>query len=302
MKWSDHAPCVDLRAATAAFCVVLVWSTSFSFARDAVQQMGPWTFRFYSTLAGVMTVLPYVRRSWMEILQLQGATRKRVLWAVTINGTIVSSLNILALAYYPATTVLTLMYTMPAFAGAIEAVRLGRWSWGGVLATGAALSGVLLYVGGAPRGGALLIVLNAALWAVGTLLSARTGQPCRPSTLVTVQMIIAFLCSIPLLVLAGGQGESLPPWQGHGNVLALLYVGVLNGPVVFGLWYVAIQGLGPVRAASVTLCVPVVGALAAVLAFGETLDWWQAAGIGLVVLGMALRLRGVAAPAKGATR
>ncbi|MBT2766491.1 DMT family transporter [Stenotrophomonas sp. ISL-67] len=281
---------VDRKTVAAALAVVLIWSTTFSFASDAIREVGPWEFRFYSTLAGLVVLLPFLRRSMVDVRQMDPKPRRQMLWAVTVNGTLVAGINILALAYFPATTVLTLMYTMPAFVALMEATRERRLTRNAILAPAAALSGVVLYVGGAGLGaGGILIMFNALLWAWGTQLSGRFAHGCRPSTMVTVQVMIAFLSSIPLLALPPVDGVPFAALPGSREVAGILYAGVLNGPVVFGLWYYAIQGLGAERASRVTLWVPVIGALSAVILFGEVLGGAQVAGIALVVLGMALR-------------
>jgi len=294
---------IDIKAVLAAVAVVLIWSTTFSFASDAIRQVGPWGFRFYSTLAGLIVLLPFFRRSLVDIRKMEPKFRLHMLWAVTLNGTVVAAINILALAYFAATTVLTLMYTMPAFVAVMEAVKEKRFTRSVIWSPAAALSGVMLYAGGAGLGaGGLLIMLNALLWAWGTQLSGRFAQGCRPSTLVTVQVMIAFLASIPALALASAHDASLATLPGSRDVAGILYVGVLNGPVVFGLWYYAIRGLGAERASRFTLSVPLIGALSAVVFFGEVLDGLQAAGIALVVVGMALRSGRMSSPAKWRAR
>lgn len=284
------APGGDRRSVAAALAVVLIWSTSFSFAKEAIVHLGPWLFRFCAMAVGLLPLLPWVRRSVADAWRLEARPRRQLLLAVVVNGTLVSSVNMLALAWFPASSVLTMMYTMPAFTSVIVAVQARRWSLLGAAAPLAALAGVAVYSGDALVGaGALLVLANALLWALGTWWSGQAGAHCQPFTAVTMQMLIAFVASVPLLlieVLPLGQGLPVPR---TADVVGVLYAGLFNGALVFWLWYYAIGGLGALRASWFTLLVPVLGSVFAAVFYAEALGLRQWLGIGLVSLSLLLQ-------------
>lgn len=278
------------RSILAALMVVVIWSTSFSFAKEAIAHLGPWLFRCYSMAIGLLPMLPFLRRSVLDVARLDAVARRNLLWAVGLTGTVVASLNMLALAYFPASSVLAMMYTMPAFASLIDVARRRNWSWMALVAPLAALLGVLVYSGDAALGaGALLVMCNALLWAVGTALSGRVGQRLMPFTAVTIQLLVAFLASLPMLlvdVILSGRGVPAPS---PVDLVGILYAGLLNGALAFWLWYYAISGLGAVRASYFTLLVPILGGLFAAAFFAEHLGPRQMLGIVLISLSMLIQ-------------
>lgn len=292
----------DHRSLASALVVVIIWSTSFSFAKEAIDHLGPWLFRCYSMAIGVLPLLPFVRRSLVDLRQMAPLQRRYLLWAVTLTGSVVASLNMLALAYFPASSVLAMMYTMPAFASLIEAVARRSWSWLTLVAPAAALAGVGVYSGDASMGaGAVLVLCNAVVWAVGTSLSGRVGPGLQPFTAVTVQMLIALLASLPMLLVAVVAFDHPLPVPTPSDGVGILYAGLLNGALVFWLWYYAIRGLGSLRASWFTLFVPILGALFAAAFFSERLGPRELLGIGLISLSMLVQRavsRRHAAPAR----
>ncbi|MHC9015469.1 DMT family transporter [Stenotrophomonas bentonitica] len=284
---------IDRRSLGAALIVIVIWSTSFSFAKEAIHHLGPWLFRCYSMAIAVLPLLPFVRRSLVDLWILPPRERRYLLWAVTLTGSVVASLNMLALAYFPASSVLAMMYTMPAFASLIQAGTRRSWSWLTLAAPAAALAGVGVYSGDASLGaGAVLVLCNAVLWAVGTTLSGRVGTALQPFTAVTVQMLIAFMTSLPMVLVAVVAFDQPLRMPSQFDVVGILYAGLLNGALVFWLWYYAIRGLGALRASWFTLFVPVLGAAFAAAFLSERLGGRELLGIGLISLSMLIQ-RGV---------
>ena len=280
----------DRRSIAAALAVVLIWSTSFSLAKDAIVHLGPWVFRFCAMAVGLLPLLPWVRRSIADARRMEPRPRRRLLLAVVANGTVVSSVNMLALAWFPASSVLTMMYTMPAFTSVIVALQTRQWSPLGVAAPLAALAGVAVYAGDALVGaGALLVLANALLWALGTRWSGQATAHCQPFTAVTLQMLIAFVASVPLLLIELLPSGHALPMPRVADVVGVLYAGLFNGALVFWLWYVAIAGLGALRASWFTLLVPVLGSAFAALFYAEVLGLRQWLGIALVSLSLLLQ-------------
>ncbi len=247
-------------------------------------------FRFYSVSLGLLPLLGGMAGSLAALRRLDRRSRRQFLIALLINGSFVATVNIVALSWFPASTVLALIYTMPAFASLIDAAHVRGWTLLGASAPAAALAGVLLFAGGSatPLGaGALLVLANALAWAFGTWLAGQPTQRLPARAMVTLQMLLALLTSLPMAGWALLQPGALAQ-PSAADLLGIGWAGLLNGSVVFGLWYYAINRLGAVRASWFTLLVPVLGSAVAVLYFAETLTAWQLIGIGLVSMGIAL--------------
>lgn len=278
------------RSIVAAMAVVVIWSTSFSFAKEAIGHLGPLLFRFYSVGVGVLPMLPFVRGSVADVRRLDPAHRRRLLTAVTLTGTVVASINMLALEYFPASSVLAMMYTMPAFASVIDVFRRRSGTWKRMAAPAVALLGVCVYAGSTAMGaGALLMLFNALLWAVGTSLSGQAGPALKPLTAVTLQMLIACVASLPLLLIDVAFFDQDFPRPTLADGVGILYTGLLNGALVFWLWYYAIRGLGALRASYFTLFVPILGGLFAAVFFAEVLGSRELLGIALISLSMVIQ-------------
>lgn len=273
-----------------AIAVVIIWSTTFSFAKDAIEHIGPWLFRCYSVGVGLLPLLPFLRNSIKDVFQLAPLQRRNLLVAVTLTGTVVATINMLALAYFPASSVLAMMYTMPAFAAILEAIRQRTLPRLVLAASATAVAGVLVYAGDSALGaGALLVLANAWIWALATSLSGRGGQPLKPYTAVTLQMTIAFLASLPMLLVNVLVFDAGLPTPTSRDLVGILYAGLLNGALVFWLWYYVIHAMGAVKASFFTLFVPMVGSVFAALFFGEALGPRELCGLALISASMVLQ-------------
>ena len=74
-----------------------------------------------------------------------------------------------------------------------------------------------------------------------------------------------------------------------GTVLALISGAVTSG-LGYAIWYRALGGLPPTRAALLQLCVPVLAALGGVLLLGETISLRLALCSALILFGVALAI------------
>jgi drug/metabolite transporter (DMT)-like permease len=170
---------------------------------------------------------------------------------------------------------------------------------------------VLLLPGARPQGLALLpaavVVLSALLWAVGSVLSSRVGQPQDRLVATAVQMTGG--CA-GLLAVGALRGESLDP--GGVSVTSLVAWGylVVFGSVVAFTAFSWLLTVAPVSQVSTYAYVnPVVAVLLGALVAGEAVGPATLVGGGITVLAVALvvleegrRRRDVAAaaPAEGA--
>ena len=124
--------------------------------------------------------------------------------------------------------------------------------------------------------GAALMALAGAAWGVYSLRGRSAADPVAANA-------ANFARSVPLAVVASlllmsGAHASKP-----GLLLAATSGAVTSG-LGYAVWYAALRGLTPLRAAVVQLAVPVLAALGGVLFLGEAVTL-RLAGAGVLVLG-----------------
>ncbi len=248
-------------------------------------------FRLYSMALAIMPLLAFLKPAVASLQALEFGAVRRILLSTTITGTLVATANMVALAWYPATTVLALMYTMPAFTSLLEIRRSGLWSLRSAAAPIAALFGVFMIAsnGGALHGaGTVLVLVNALLWAIGTRAAGNASTLMPPQQIAALQIFIALICAVPLAIPDLLTGTLVRP---SGMDLAgIAWAGLLNGALVFWLWYMAIARLGAIKAAWSTLLVPLLGSAIATVFFGETMSGPQRWGLALICTGILIHL------------
>jgi drug/metabolite transporter (DMT)-like permease len=165
--------------------------------------------------------------------------------------------------------------------------------------TGAALAlGGLAYLtlpgarGGVDPSGALLMLAAGAGWGAYSL----RGRSARdPLATTAANFLRAAILAGPLALLL------LPRAHATSAGLALAAAsGALASGVGYSLWYAAVPALGPTRAATVQLAVPVLTALVAAGLLGERVTARLALSAAAILGGVALSLRRGAAPVKDA--
>lgn len=181
-------------------------------------------------------------------------------------------------------------------AGLSRGERLVPLQWGGLAL---ALGGLALLLApglSAPDPlGALLMVAAGAAWGVYSLLGRASRDPIATTAgnflrAAPMAAVLALLAALAGPLSGGGLR-----WDQGGLVYAVLS-GALASGVGYSIWYAALPALTAARAASVQLSVPVITALAAVLALGERITPVLAVssiavlgGIALVILGKSRR-------------
>ncbi|WP_434623976.1 EamA family transporter [Azospirillum sp. B2RO_4] len=180
--------------------------------------------------------------------------------------------------------------------GLYRGERLVPLQWGGLAL---ALGGLALLLApglSAPDPlGALLMLAAGAAWGVYSLLGRSSRDPIATTAgnfmrAAPMAAVLALLAALIGPSFGGGVR-----WDQGGLVYAVLS-GALASGVGYSIWYAALPALTAARAASVQLSVPVITALAAVLALGERITPVLAlssaavlGGIALVIVGRARR-------------
>ncbi|AWU97441.1 DMT family transporter [Azospirillum ramasamyi] len=176
--------------------------------------------------------------------------------------------------------------------GLYRGERLAALQWGGL---GLALCGLALLLApglSAPDPlGALLMVAAGAAWGAYSLLGRASRDPIA-TTAGNFLRAVPMAAALALLsALAGPFTGGGLRWDAGGLFYAVLS-GALASGVGYAIWYAALPALTAARAASVQLSVPVITALAAVLALGERITPTLAVSSVAVLGGIALVIVG----------
>ncbi len=161
--------------------------------------------------------------------------------------------------------------------GIAKGARLPRLQWTGVLLATAGLGWLTLPGAGAPDpAGAVLMALAGMAWGVYSVRGRSATEP-----LATTADNFARAAPLGILFLATHLAVA------HATIAGIA-LAVVSGALASGggyaLWYAVLPALGPSRAATLQLSVPVIAAAGAVLLLHEPLTL-RLAGAGAVILG-----------------
>ncbi|MFE2376238.1 EamA family transporter [Streptomyces sp. NPDC059398] len=125
-----------------------------------------------------------------------------------------------------------------------------------------------------------LAVLLAKLWGrpEGISLLALTGWQLTAGGLVLAPLALAF--------------EGVPPALTGRNIAGFAYLGLIGTALAYALWFRGIERLPASSVAFLGLTNPVVATFAGLLLLDQTMTAWQAGGLVLVVVSVALGRRG----------
>ncbi|MDD3785076.1 MAG: DMT family transporter [Hydrogenophaga sp.] len=273
--------------------LTLVWGINWPIMKLGVTDFPPLSFRTISmwlglpVLAAVLLVrgvsFRIPRPYWRELLVL-----------TVLNMLVWHTLAILAIRSLSSGRAAILGYTMPVFSAMIGALwfsqRLAPRAWAGVAA--AALGVVLLLwheataLTGRPLGVAMML-LAAAIWAVGTHRMRRTTIPASTLAISFWMTLITTLWMTLLSVMferSDWHWPSPPVWS------AIVY----NGLAVFAFaqvaWLSLARDLPPIASTLSVMFIPVLGVFSGAWWLGEVLHWQDWAAVALVIAAIALVL------------
>ncbi|WP_119420831.1 DMT family transporter [Desertibaculum subflavum] len=282
------SPPATLRAADLGLLALLTlgWGANWPIMKVALEGFPLWTFRALCVIAGAV-----------GLLGIALATRQRVAlprrhWPsfVAISFFNITAWNLgalYALTRLPSGRAAVIAYTMPLWAILLGRLVLGetidRWRCLGLVLGMAGLS--LLIAGDAASlaaapVGAVLMLVAAISWAIGTVLLKRFPVPVPATTNVGWQMAIGGLpIVIGAILLDWGNLPVLAP----GPVLATLYNMLVCFIYCYWAWTRLVLRL-PVAVAGIsTLLIPVVGTVSGMLMLGERPMPADFAGLALIL-------------------
>lgn len=137
--------------------------------------------------------------------------------------------------------------------------------------------------------GLTLTIASAASWAIGNVLMRGAGKP----DMLAMMVWLSLVPPIPLFVLSlafEGWPAIVSGVTGMGLIGAgsVLYLALLATLVGFGLWGFLLKNHPASTVAPFSLLVPLFGTLSSWLVLGETFSPLRVAGMGLILLGIAI--------------
>lgn len=277
----------------------LLWGTAYMFVRAAVPEFGPAPLVAVRLATAALLLFP--------LLLLRGglsALRAHPLQLLVL-GLPFTALPFLLLAqaslHLTAGLVAVLNATAPLFAALLAHFflkeRLGAWRGAGLVI---GFAGVVVLVSGsvsfksASGGLAVAAVLcTSVLWALGALYTRRHLASADALVITVGSLMAASLCLAPF---AWADWPSRDPGARAWVELALL--GVASSGLGFVLYFRLLRRIGPVRAMSVTFLNPVVAMASGLFYLGEAVTLLMLFGGAVVLLGTALSLGLIGAPAR----
>ena len=129
-----------------------------------------------------------------------------------------------------------------------------------------------------------VFTLIACVFYAAYTLGLRRKPPVSGLVFFTALAIVAFVTSVPLLVMEIAQGNV--QWPTPKGWLIMLYIGLLPSLLAQVFFIRGVELMGPARAGVFVNLVPVFGALLAVLLLGEPFAAYHAIGLALVLGGI----------------
>ncbi len=278
---------MDLRSILMGLAFALMWSSAFTSARIIVADASPLfslALRFLvSGLLGV-AIARMMGQSWRLTPKQWYAT---ILFGICQNA-LYLGLNFVAMQTVQASVAAIIASTMPLLVALAGWLLLGeRLKPLGILGLIAGVLGVAIIMGS--RIGAGVDLYGVALCGIGVLALTFATLAVRGATsggnfmmIVGLQMLVG----ATILFLAAPLLETIHIHPSLSWTLAFAYTTLVPGLLATLVWFLLLDRIGPVRAATFHFLNPVFGVAIAAALLGETLGPWDAAGVAIVTLGI----------------
>ncbi|MDK3075063.1 DMT family transporter [Sedimentitalea sp. JM2-8] len=276
---------MDTRAILMGLAFALMWSSAFTSARIIVADASPlFSLALRFLVSGLLGV---------AIARLMGQTWRltRRQWYATFlfglcQNALYLGLNFVAMQTVQASVAAIVAATMPLLVAIASWLLLGeRLKPLGIAGLVAGIAGVTIIM--SSRIGAGVDLYGLALCGIGVLALTFATLAVRGATsggnfmmIVGLQMLIGaaiLFCAVPLLETVY-INPTLP------LALAFAYTTLVPGLIATLVWFMLLDRIGPVRAATFHFLNPVFGVAIAAVLLGETLGLWDLVGVVIVTL------------------
>lgn len=278
---------MDIRAIFMGLAFALMWSSAFASARIIVMSAPPLaalSLRFL--ISGVLAIL--IARALGQNMNLTRSQWRGVVIFGLCQNALYLGLNFVAMQTVEASLAAIIASTMPlivAFAGwAFLGQRLPMM---GVVGLFAGVAGVLLIMGMRVTGGVDLIglalcVIGAASLAVATLTVKSVTAGGNVLMIVGLQMLVGsaalFLPSLAFETLTFE-----PSWT---LLAAFAYTTLVPGLLATLVWFLLVDRIGAVKAATFHFLNPFFGVAIAAVLLNENLGLWDVVGVAIIAAGI----------------
>lgn len=279
---------MDIRAILMGLGFALMWSSAFTSARIIVAAAPPLTalsLRFLISGLLALTIGLLLRQSFRLTPAQWRAT---VVFGLCQNA-LYLGLNFVAMQWIEASVAAIIASTMPLLVGLLGWIWFGeRLRPLGVAGLVIGFAGVALITGsrlngaGADPLGLLFCGIGALALAFATLLVRGASSGGNLAVVVGLQMLVGSVALAPLAL-------AFEPWSVAWSlplVLAFAYTTVVPGLLATLVWFMLVQRIGAVRAATYHFLNPFFGVAVAAMLLGETLGQWDVAGVVVIMLGI----------------
>ncbi len=278
---------MDLRAILMGLTFAVIWSSAFTSARIIVADAPPLTALSLRFLIGGLLGIAIARARGQGWPSGRGVWRAIVIFGICQNG-LYLGLNFVAMQQIEASLAAIIASTMPllvAFAGWILfGDRLPRLGIAGLIA---GTVGVGIIMGARLSGGADLIGVLMCVFAVLSL-TAATLAVRGASSGGDVLMVVGVQMLIGSLALAG-PAVMLEQWEVTWSlrlILAFAYTTLVPGLVATLVWFLLVQRIGAVKAATFHFLTPFFGVAVAAALLGERMGVTDVIGVAVIAAGI----------------
>lgn len=282
------------RQLTALLTAALVWGASFLFIRVLMDAgMDPVGMSAARTGLGTLALLPF---AWLMRSRFPRNPRTWLALAVLalVNFALPWTLFGYGEKHVESGMASIANSGMPLFVAifATILIRSERLEARKVVGLLVGFSGVVALMGGGlgdfgsdSSRGLLFIVIATACYGISSVAIRRWLRDVHPIPLTIGQVAFASVYLMPVALLTGAYSDAVMGWQEWGSILLL---GGLGSGMAVVLYMWLIGQVGPVRASVVTYLMPPIGVFLGWLLLDESIGWNMAAGLLLIVGGVAL--------------
>ncbi|MEO0774110.1 MAG: DMT family transporter [Pseudomonadota bacterium] len=278
---------MDMRAILMGLAFAFMWSSAFTSARVIVEAAPPVSslaLRFLiSGLLGVF-IARVLGQSW-HLTPAQW--RATIIFGICQNA-LYLGLNFVAMQTVEASLAAIIASTMPLLVGlalwVIWGERIGPLGVAGLLA---GVIGVAIIMGTRLQGGADLY--GIALCIIGVIALAFATLAVRGATsggnflmVVGLQMLVG----AAVLAVVGAATETIAVTWSWQLIVAFAYTTLVPGLLATLVWFMLMDRVGAVKAATFHFLNPVFGVAIAALILGEAMGLWDIIGVIIVTLGI----------------
>ena len=266
--------------------LALIWGYNWVVMKVAIRSSDPFTFMTLRTVLGALAL-------FVLVAARRGSLRPKHFWITAVYsvfGTSMTGLTIWALSLGSAGKVSILTYTMPFWllfiAWPVLAERIQGAQW---IAVTVALAGLVCVLEPWNLRGvwaSALATIGGLSWAIASVLFKiiRKRYEVEILSFTAWQALIG---SVPLILVSVIVDDTGPTWNA-GFIGALLFNVIVASAFAWVLWLYVLHNLPAGTAGVSTLAIPVVGVAAAWIQLGERPGAFEAAGIGLILLALAI--------------